>query len=185
MLPSARPSPRPAPVHANLAAVDATLAVARHDSIRQFLTYYRSLHPAGALPARSAFNPMAIPRLLPHLVLTEVEYPDDPQDRPRFRVKVAGAEVTAALGMALHGRYMDEIANTSEVTVRFPIESRHTVIDTGRLLYRRGKPRVRFSLDFANIELVHCPLAEDGATIDQIVSIFHYEGLAEAGVPHP
>ncbi len=172
--------PRLRPVHPNLEATLAARAEARHVSIRQFLDYYRSIHPDDRLPARSAFNPMAIPRLLPFLVLTEVE---PAGDRARFRVKVAGEEVVAAIGMKLHGRYMDEIANTSESTVRFPIESRHTVMETGRLLYRRGKPRVRFSLDYAGIELVHCPLAEDGGTIDQIVSIFHYEGLVRDGQP--
>ena len=79
--------------------------------------------------------------------------------------------------MPLIGRYLDEIANTSEPTVRFPIETRHAVVETGCMVYYRGKPRVRFSLDYAEIEYAHCPLAEDGVTVDQIVSVFHYQAL--------
>lgn len=169
------------PQHPNLDAVDAALAKARHPVISSFLTYYRSIHPIDALPARSRFNPMAIPRLLPNLVLVEVEYPQGRDAPARFRVKVAGETVVNALGMAMHGRYMDEIANRSEPTMRFPIATRQTVIETGRLAYHYGRPRVRFPLDFANIEALHCPLAEDGVTIDQIVSVFHYEGTGTAG----
>jgi len=167
--------------HPNLDAVDAALAQARHATITGFLAYYRSIHPLDALPARSRFNPMAIPRVLPHLVLTEVDYPQGLDAPARFRVKVAGDRVVDALGMALHGRYLHEIANQSEPTVRFAIESRQAVVEAGRLTYRHGRPRIRFPLDFANIEALHCPLAEDGATIDQIVSVFHYEGTGTAG----
>lgn len=173
---SAGPARSLQPRHPNLEALLATQPQARHPIITQFLTYYRSIHPVDALPARSAFSPMEIPRLLPFLVLTEVEY-GKPGSPPRFRVKVAGAEITGALGISMHGRYMEELASEHEPTLRFPVHSRHAVIETGCLVYRHGKPRVRFSLDFANVELVHCPLAEDGTTIDQIVSIFHYEGL--------
>lgn len=163
-------------LHPNLEAAQAALAAARHPIVQQFLTYYIAIHPVDALPARSAFDPLAIPRLLPNLVLTEVEHQAD--GRPaRFRIKVAGEEVVAALRMPLNGRYMDEIANTSEPTARFPIESRHHVLDTGRLVYRCGKPRLRFPLDYAEVEYAHCPLAEDGINVDQIVTVNHYQAL--------
>ncbi|WP_341911822.1 hypothetical protein [Ferrovibrio terrae] len=162
--------------HANQDAVQAALAQARHPIVRDFLTYYAGIHPADALPSRNAFDPMAIPRLLPHLVLAEVEHQAD--GRPaRFRIKVAGEEVVAALRMPLIGRYMDEIANTSEPTARFPIESRHSVVETGCMIYRRGKPRLRFPLDYAEVEYAHCPLAEDGVTVDHIMTVNHYQAL--------
>lgn len=161
--------------YANLDAVQAALVEARHATVRDFLGYYAAIHPRDALPARSAFDPMAIPRLLSHLVLADVER--DGNGAARFRVRVAGEEVVNALRMPLIGRYLDEIANTSEPTVRFPIQTRHTVLDTGCVIYRRGKPRVRFSLDYAEIEYAHCPLAEDGVTVDQIVSVIHYQAL--------
>lgn len=166
------------PQHPNLDAVDAALAQARHPAVADFLVYYRSIHPQNALPARSRFNPMAIPRLLPHLVLAEVEYPQGPEAPGRFRIKVAGDEVTRSLGISMHGRYLDEIANSERPSMRFPIADRQIVAETGRLIYRIGQPRVQFSLDFADIELVHCPLAEDGVTVSHVVSVFHYNGAS-------
>jgi len=163
------------PMHPHREAVEAALVQARHSVIRDFLTYYLGIHPTDALPARSQFDPMAIPRMLPHLVLAEVEYPTD-GSAPRFRVKVAGDEVTRSLGISMHGRYLDEIANSERPSMRFPIADRQMVVETGRLLHRIGRPRMQFSLDFADIELVHCPLAEDGATVDHVVSVFHYSG---------
>ncbi len=162
-------------VHPNQDAVQAALAQVRHATIRDFLHYYAGIHPHGSLPTRTAFSPMAIPRLLPHLVLADVER--DADAPPRFRVRVAGEEVVNALRMPLIGRYLDEIANTTEPTMRFPIASRHEVVETGRMVYYRGQPRMRFSLDYAEIEYAHCPLAEDGSTVDQIVSVFHYQAL--------
>lgn len=162
--------------HPNLDAITAAQAKVRHPLVRQFLSYYLDIHPAEALPARSAFDPLAIPRLLPNVVLAEVVH--QPDGRPaRFRIKVAGDEVVDAMRMPLIGRYLDEIANTSEPTARFPIESRHAVVETGCLVYRRGKPRMRFSLDYAEVEYAHCPLAEDGVNVDHILTVNHYQAL--------
>jgi hypothetical protein len=162
------------PLHANRVAVQAALAQAQHWTVRDFLTYYSGIHPAAALPGRDAFDPMAIPRLLPHLILADIERDGSAM---RFRVRVAGEEIVHALRMPLIGRYLDEIAKSAEPTVRFTIESRHAVAETGRMVYFRGPPRVRFSLDYAEIEYAHCPLAEDGVTVDRIVSLFHYQAL--------
>lgn len=164
------------PPQANLDAARAAQAEAQHPLVRDFLDYYIGIHPAAALPARAAFDPTAIPRLLPNLVLAEVVRQSDPAI-PRFRIKVAGEEVVQALRMPLIGRFLDEIANTNEPTARFPIESRHSVAETGCMIYRRGQPRMRFSLDYAEVEYAHCPLAEDGVTVDHIVTINYYKAL--------
>lgn len=164
------------PPQANLDAAQVARQQAQHVAVRDFLDYYIGIHPADALPARSAFDPAAIPRLLPNLVLAEVvHHPDAP--RPRFRIKVAGEEVVQAMRMPLIGRFLDEIANTNEPTARFPIESRYSVVENGCLIYRRGQPRMRFSLDYAEVEYAHCPLAEDGVSVDHIVTINYYKAL--------
>lgn len=164
------------PPQANLDAARAALAMARHALVRDFLRYYIAIHPAAALPARSAFDPAAIPRLLPNLVLAEVVHQSG-LSAPRFRIKVAGEEVVQAMRIPLIGRFLDEIANTTEPTARFPIESRHSVVETGCLIYRRGQPRMRFSLDYDEVEYAHCPLGEDGVAVDHIVSIIYYQAL--------
>jgi hypothetical protein len=160
----------------NLKAARAAHAEARHPFVRDFLHYYIGIHPDHTLPPRRAFDPLAIPRLLPNLVLVEV-VPQPGKSPARFRIKVAGEAVVEALRMPLIGRFLDEIANSSEPTARFPIESRHSVVETGCMVYRRGAPRMRFSLDYGEVEYAHCPLAEDGFTVDHIVTVNYYAGL--------
>lgn len=165
------------PLHqTNLDAAGVARQQAQSASVRDFLDYYIGIHPSDALPSRAVFDPTAIPRLLPNLVLVEVVYQPDAA-RPRFRIKVAGEEVVQAMRMPLIGRFLDEIANTNEPTARFPIESRHSVVDNGCMVYRRGRPRMRFSLDYAEVECAHCPLADDGVTVDHIVTINYYQAL--------
>jgi hypothetical protein len=168
---------QPGQADCNLAATRAALAQARHPIVRDFLGYYIGIHPANALPARCVFDPVAIPRLLPNIVLAEVvRQPGNVP--PRFRIKVAGEDVVQAMRMPLIGRFLDEIANSSEPTARFPIESRHSIVESGCMIYRRGAPRMRFSLDYAEVEYAHCPLADDGFTVDHIVTVNYYQGLA-------
>ena len=62
----------PPPPQANLDAAEAARLRAQNALVRDFLDYYIGIHPSDALPARVAFDPTAIPRLLPNLVLAEV-----------------------------------------------------------------------------------------------------------------
>lgn len=164
------------PPQANLAAAQEARRAARYSPVGDFLDYYIGIHPADALPGRRVFDPAAIPRLLPNLVLVEVVRNADGA-APRFRIKVAGETVVQALRLPLNGRFLDEIASSDEPTASFPIETRHSVVDNACLVCRRGAPRMRFSLDYAEVEYAHCPLAEDGATVDHIVSIVCYQAL--------
>lgn len=159
------------PLHPNLVALDAALAQAQSPSIKTFLDILKARHPHERLMARSDFDPADMPALLPDIVLTAVEWPG-----PRFLVKVAGEHVREAHDRPLIGRYIDTLFRDDDNNPRFPIVKRMKVVETGCLVYRRGRPRMRFSLDFANVEYCHFPLAEDGVAIDHILSIILYEG---------
>jgi len=52
------------PPQVNLDAGHAARRQAQHARVRDFLDYYIGIHPSEALPARTAFDPAAIPRLL-------------------------------------------------------------------------------------------------------------------------
>lgn len=159
--------------HPNLVALNRHLAVARHPHVAAFLRYMIALHPAGRLPGRSAFDPMAIPALLSGIVLADVV--PQPDAAARFRVAVAGEDVRNASPVPMMGRFLDEIVADAD-RAQVVVDVRQSVLETGCAYYWYGAPRMRFRLDFANLEYVHCPLAENGETIDHIVSFFHYEG---------
>ena len=50
-----------------------------HPTIRALYDYWVSVHPPGGLPGRQHIDPIAIPRLLPHLFMVDVSR--DPIDR--------------------------------------------------------------------------------------------------------
>jgi len=57
----------------------------------------------GALPTRAAIDPVKIPRLLPYLVIAEIE-----QDPMRIRYRLVGTRVAEANGSDYTNRYLDE-----------------------------------------------------------------------------
>ena len=159
-------------MHPNVAALDAALAQAMTEQVRAFLGFMRAIQPADRLPARAAFDPAALAPLLANVVLVEVE-PGASDGEKRFFVRVAGQAVLDASAEIRMLRHLDETLALPEN--RAPIESRRQVATTGRTHFWRGAPRIRFKLDYIEtVELAHCPLADDGSTVDRIVSVFDY-----------
>lgn len=160
-------------LHPNLVALNRYRDEVRHPDVAAFLQYMVHIHPADRLPSRRAFDPAAMPALLSGVVLADVVRPAGAA--PRFRVCVAGETVLNAAPVPMMGRFVDEIA--AQITGgKVIVDVRQAVLDTGHSYYWYGLPRMKFRLDFANLEYLHCPLAEDGETIDHILSFFHYEG---------
>lgn len=163
--------------HPNLKALDEALAQSQAHNVREFLSYFRQLHPQDRLPGRDALDPIELPRLLPDIVLTKVIPGNDPDMKYRFLVKVAGERIVKSVDRPLIGRHLDEFITEDDQTARYPIADREQVVETGCLVFRRGKPRLKFRLDFSNIEVCHFPLASDGRTVDHVISIIVYEAL--------
>lgn len=137
--------------------------------IIDFLRYLQRIHPADRLPARRDIDPLHIPALLDNVVLAEVHR--QAGSPPRFFVRVAGDAILRALPGPVLNRYIGE-------DIRGNV--RHTVLETGRIYYWRGPPRLKFRYDYDDVEYVHCPLASDGIMIDRIFSAFHYSGGTRA-----
>ncbi|MCH2393457.1 hypothetical protein [Oceanibaculum sp.] len=163
--------------HPNLKALDEALAQSQAQNVREFLGYFRKLHPQDRLPGRDAFDPIELPRLLPDIVLAKVVPSDTPDMKYRFLVKVAGDTVLKSVDRPIIGRYLDEFVTAEDPSPRYPIADREQVVETGCLVFRRGKPRLKFRLDFSSIEVCHFPLASDGRTVDHVISIIVYEAL--------
>jgi len=166
--------------HPNIAAIDAALAAAGSRVLRDFLTYMRAIHPADRLPTRGDFDPMAIPHLLSHLVLVQVERG---VDSTRFLVRVAGEMVLRAAPVPLMNRYIDTSVNLhkspDESEARI-VSVRRQVADTGVTRHFYGKVNIPFRFNFADMEYAHCPLADDGETVDRVLSAFYYHGAPDS-----
>ena len=138
-----------------------------HPRVRQLYEYWLSLHPAsGRLPGRAAFEPLAIPALLPHLTLIDVVgHP------PRFRYRLIGTRMVDAFNGDFTGQWLDEVHRRPDG--RSPVfPSYNAVAVERRADWRRGPPHFASFIDrCTELERVFVPLAADGETVDIIITI--------------
>ncbi|GHD59845.1 hypothetical protein GCM10017083_44970 [Thalassobaculum fulvum] len=153
--------------HPGLDAVESILRNARNPELRGLLEYWVAIHPGDRLPSRRDFDPLKVRKALPNLVLTDVE-----RDPYRFRIRLMGTAVVAAMQRDFTGRYLDEVwpDAQNQLLVRHRVE----VAETGLPNYRYGLSPTPFRLGFAPLERVFLPLAEDGERVDMILSMVAY-----------
>ncbi len=76
--------------------------------LQEAYNYWRRKCAARPLPRWADLDPMEIPKLLPHIILVDVE----PEKRYRFRL--IGTETERAHGFNATGRYLDEVLKGPE-----------------------------------------------------------------------
>jgi hypothetical protein len=134
-----------------------------HPSVRAIADYWRSIHPAEGLPSRRHFDPVDVPKFLSNIGLIDV------QESPRrFRVRLYGTALVSVMGEDYTGRWYDELFKNFEKTGQY-VDFCH-VVDTGTPHWRRGALRIPIGKDFHFLERVHLPLANDGKTVDMILT---------------
>lgn len=77
-----------------------------HPLLKQLQEYWLGLRAGRRFPLRREFDPMALPRLVPHLIVNEVER--GAGGKVRFRIRLEGEQVARARGGSAKGRYLDE-----------------------------------------------------------------------------
>ncbi|MGH6968867.1 MAG: PAS domain-containing protein [Stellaceae bacterium] len=129
--------------------------------------YWRGKCRLGVLPRRRDIDPTEIPRLLPHLLITELV-----DGGARLRYRLAGTAVVAAYGGELTGKHCDEAC---------PPERRASIMAHYRLICVRKQPlllRHRY-LSSQQVPLtchrLVMPLSEDGDTVSQFVAALRFE----------
>ncbi|HET6157441.1 MAG TPA: PAS domain-containing protein [Dongiaceae bacterium] len=75
----------------------------KSERVTRFHDYWRSKCAGGSLPSRTSINPTEIPRLLPYLVMAEIE-----REPLRVRYRLVGTRVVEANGADYTNRYLDE-----------------------------------------------------------------------------
>lgn len=136
--------------------------------LRDAHAYWHSLRPARELlPGRQHLDPLAIPRLLPFAWLIEVHPPASGSDIPRFRFRLVGSHVDLGFGGARTGRWLDEAEPnfSSSPQMHEPFVSCVRKVQPS---YRRGRPRMLFNANAAELERIILPLAADGRHVDML-----------------
>ena len=77
-----------------------------HPLLREFYDHWEALRAGRPLPRRADFDPFKLPRLLPFLIVNQVER--SPNGKLRFRIRLEGEGVVQARGKTAKGRYIDE-----------------------------------------------------------------------------
>ncbi len=139
--------------------------------IRSLHDHWRTLHPApGRLPSRRHFDPMAVPKLLPHIWLLDIH-----RDPLRFRYRLVGTYMVMALGQDATGAWFHELYpgfGPGHPTY----EEYRRLVTEGTVLWRRGRAMFAIHVERCNeLERVVLPFADDGVTVDMALGMtVHY-----------
>jgi hypothetical protein len=145
--------------------IDASEVTSRR--VKDLHRYWQSKCGAGTLPPRAAIDPTEIPRLLPYLVITEIE-----TEPMRVRYRLVGTQAVEATGWDFTNRYLDECGFVVEplllecyrrlVATRAPIFAYYEWFKKD---WRKSKGAIG-----AN-ECGFFPLSSDGVRIDMAIDI--------------
>jgi hypothetical protein len=129
--------------------------------------YWQSKRRDGSLPTRSAIDPIEIPRLLPYLVIAEIE-----ASPMRVRYRLVGTQVVEDNGSDFTNRYLEDC--------HFAVEA--LLHECYRRLVKTQAPVFAYyewhKVDWAGAkgaiganETGFFPLSSDGATVDLAISL--------------
>lgn len=119
----------------------------------------------GRLPARRDFEPAAMPNLLPHLNLLDVE-----REPFRLRVRLIGTAIVSASGIDITGRYLDEFQSTDGTISRC-----RNLVEQRQPHFFAGLPLAWSPRNYKTYSVVGMPLASDGVTVDMILGALTFQ----------
>jgi hypothetical protein len=121
------------------------------------------------IPDRRDFDPADFKKLLPNILITDIEHAPF-----RVRYRVVGTRVVEATGFNITGRYLDELMPTEPEAPWLDLyqrccENRKPMIGTSTCTTTSGG---LFTHEFGLF-----PLRKNGMTVDQVLSIEDYDHL--------
>lgn len=136
--------------------------------IRALYDYWRAIHPRdGGLPGRRHLDPLDIPRLLPNIWMIDVR-----RQPLRFRFRLVGTEIVRFTGHDATGQWLDQVYPGYEHSEAFAAH-RGCVLH-GRPGYRKSVASLTPRRRSVEAERLYLPLAEDGMTVDILLSMSLY-----------
>ena len=138
--------------------------------LSQAFAYWQSKAAARAMPRRRDIDPVEIPKLLPDVMLVDVE------PGGRYRYRLIGTENTQAQGIVATGRYLDEVLPGREYCAHV-LALYDECVQRQRALYSeclflspaRHAPE-------RHTKVLFMPLSEDGVAVNMVfvVQVFLY-----------
>jgi hypothetical protein len=119
------------------------------------------------MPARRDLDPTDIPRLLPHLRITDIL-----EGGTRFRYRLVGTAVVEAYGAGFTGKYTDELYSGER---RLNIERNYRIIrEKKRPMFLRSRYVTLKGFDVIANRLM-APLSDDGVEVDRVIAALTFE----------
>lgn len=137
--------------------------------IGEFFEYWQSKCRDGLLPRRADIDVAEIPRLMPNILIADIE-----QDPFRVRYRLVGTKVVEATGFEFTGKYLDEITLPDDEgpfleSYRLASESKSAVL-----------ARITWHLDddtTGEYDACFLPLSEDGDVVDKVLCMECYDNV--------
>ncbi|HTP83790.1 MAG TPA: PAS domain-containing protein [Alphaproteobacteria bacterium] len=131
-----------------------------HDDLWQFLAFWRA-KAATRLPRRREIDPLEIARLLPRVLLLDVEADD-------FRFSLVGEDITARYGQ-IRGRSLRELMNGPELSLT--IEEHRICVSTQLPVFSQNSMQSASLGDQQVYQRLLTPFAGDGDTVTCLAGI--------------
>jgi hypothetical protein len=163
--------PKPARTRLALAAPAAELPRAPLPApLAELLDHHAALAGRAAMPARAAFDPIRLPRLLANLMLWDVPAAADGD----YRCRLAGTEICRVAGRELRGETLEQVngADTPQVRAEFDaVRARGVASYVERSMNWADRP-YRF---YRRLLL---PFSDDGSRVDLLMGAVLFETAA-------
>lgn len=146
---------------------DLALSEISSSLIQQFHRHWLQICANGRLPKRADIDPANFKRILPNVILTELE-----RDPFRVRYRLCGTRVAEIRGN-LTGRYLDEVATSN-------VWSAAAYLRQYQIAGAEGRPVFSFDWMVGQFGARHAfqtgiwPLASDGRTVDLCIAVEDY-----------
>ena len=142
--------------------------------LRELYDYWLERRGDRAAMLRSDLDPVAIPRLLPHLILSDVA------DGGRsIHYRLVGTNIVEAHGSDYTGLTVEQL--TQGATLDFTRRLYGEVVSAGMPVYSEGKFRWA-GKEYRWTKRLHLPLSRDGTAIDMVLAGQVFEPENASGV---
>lgn len=146
--------------------VDFTSDDLPHRRMKAMYSYWCQMRLGSALPPASAIDPLSMPRVaLPWVSVLEVVGCE-----PRFRIRLQGTQIVAAVDRDYSWRHLDEMWGTEE-----QIERLEWCVAHGRP-YLVESPLSWCSETYRSYVSLNLPFGTDTQRVSRIVSVFVFSG---------
>ena len=139
----------------------AFIAAPQHPRLLELFGYWQTLRGSRAMPSRADIDPTQIPKLLPHIIMYNVEGPG------AYTIRLVGESVQSFVGQNRTGRPAGGIMN--ERAAEIMIRILDAVATERAPRFRAGKTHWHQDKSYRQFEACFLPLSTDGIAVNVIL----------------